>query len=257
MGMTREEAITIARYCAKEKPQSYYAEPFQPHEWVIDAILHAAARPVTAAPAWKVVNTCSRCANTHRCPIDCTPPVTAAPAEMCGNRFLMKGSHELHIPDSYSNEACELPKGHTGRHWCKDAKWGPVAAPPWVVEQQFTICEMHWTPSETQALRDMSEKSGLAVEAMVRQGIRVYQLILSGHKLIEPEELAAHPPTDPISLRQIVCGKCGSPIDADSADMEFCSPHCRETAHLSDAFAALARVRIDVFNTSLVPKERG
>jgi hypothetical protein len=57
------------------------------------------------------------------------PPVTAAPAEMCGNRFLMKGSHELHIPDSYSNEACELPKGHTGRHWCKDAKWGPVAAP--------------------------------------------------------------------------------------------------------------------------------
>jgi hypothetical protein len=46
MGMTREEAITIARYCAKEKPQSYYAEPFQPHEWVIDAILLAAARSV-------------------------------------------------------------------------------------------------------------------------------------------------------------------------------------------------------------------
>jgi hypothetical protein len=54
MGMTREEAITIARYCAKEKPQSYYAEPFQPHEWVIDAILHAAARPATAAPADRV-----------------------------------------------------------------------------------------------------------------------------------------------------------------------------------------------------------
>jgi hypothetical protein len=59
MGMTREEAITIARYCAKEKPQSYYAEPFQPHEWVIDAILLAAARPVTAAPAEPITCFCS------------------------------------------------------------------------------------------------------------------------------------------------------------------------------------------------------
>jgi hypothetical protein len=39
--MTREQAIEIARKCAKAKPQSYYAEPFQPHEWVIDAILIA------------------------------------------------------------------------------------------------------------------------------------------------------------------------------------------------------------------------
>lgn len=37
--MTREQAIEIARHCAKAKPQSYYSEPFQPHEWVIDAIL--------------------------------------------------------------------------------------------------------------------------------------------------------------------------------------------------------------------------
>jgi len=44
--VTREEAIEIARECAKGKPQSYYAEPFQPHEWVIDAIImgHAIAR---------------------------------------------------------------------------------------------------------------------------------------------------------------------------------------------------------------------
>lgn len=39
--MTRELAIEIARKCAKAKPQSYYAEPFQPHEWVIDAIMEA------------------------------------------------------------------------------------------------------------------------------------------------------------------------------------------------------------------------
>jgi hypothetical protein len=37
--MKRERAIEIAQHCAKLKPQSYYAEPFQPHEWVIDAIL--------------------------------------------------------------------------------------------------------------------------------------------------------------------------------------------------------------------------
>jgi hypothetical protein len=36
--MNREQAIEIARECAKAKPQAYYAEPFQPHEWVIDAI---------------------------------------------------------------------------------------------------------------------------------------------------------------------------------------------------------------------------
>lgn len=40
--MTREQAIEIAQRCAKAKPPSYYSEPFQPHEWVIDAILAAA-----------------------------------------------------------------------------------------------------------------------------------------------------------------------------------------------------------------------
>lgn len=40
-GITREQAIEIARRCAKAKPQSYYAEPFDPHEWVLDAILRA------------------------------------------------------------------------------------------------------------------------------------------------------------------------------------------------------------------------
>lgn len=42
--MIREQAIEIARKCAKSKPQSYYAEPFQPHEWVIDAIILAASK---------------------------------------------------------------------------------------------------------------------------------------------------------------------------------------------------------------------
>ena len=39
--MNREQAIEIARKHAKANPQSYYAEPFQPHEWVISAILEA------------------------------------------------------------------------------------------------------------------------------------------------------------------------------------------------------------------------
>jgi hypothetical protein len=39
--MTREQAIQLARRFAKAKPQSYYSEPFQPHEWVIDAIVAA------------------------------------------------------------------------------------------------------------------------------------------------------------------------------------------------------------------------
>lgn len=37
----REVAVELARKCAKAKPQSYYVEPFEPHEWVIDAILEA------------------------------------------------------------------------------------------------------------------------------------------------------------------------------------------------------------------------
>lgn len=41
--MTRERAIEIARSAAKAKPQSYYEEPFEPHEWVVDAILSAAS----------------------------------------------------------------------------------------------------------------------------------------------------------------------------------------------------------------------
>lgn len=39
--MTRDEAIGLARKHAKNKPQSYYGEPFHPHEWVIDAIIEA------------------------------------------------------------------------------------------------------------------------------------------------------------------------------------------------------------------------
>jgi hypothetical protein len=34
-------ALDIARRCAKAKPKSYYSEPFQPHEWALDAIMEA------------------------------------------------------------------------------------------------------------------------------------------------------------------------------------------------------------------------
>ena len=46
--MTRDEAIEIARAAAKANQPSYYAEPFQPHEWVVDAILTAANTKPTA-----------------------------------------------------------------------------------------------------------------------------------------------------------------------------------------------------------------
>jgi hypothetical protein len=39
--MNREQAIELARRFAKAKPESYYSEPFRPHEWVIDAIVAA------------------------------------------------------------------------------------------------------------------------------------------------------------------------------------------------------------------------
>ena len=50
--MTREQAIEIARRCAKAKPQSYYAEPFDPHEWVIDAIMEASRPAATMRPVY-------------------------------------------------------------------------------------------------------------------------------------------------------------------------------------------------------------
>lgn len=40
--MGREQAIELARRYAKAYPQSYYSEPFMPHEWVIEAIQAAA-----------------------------------------------------------------------------------------------------------------------------------------------------------------------------------------------------------------------
>lgn len=39
--MTRDEAIKHAQKHAKALPESYYAEPFMPHEWVISAIMSA------------------------------------------------------------------------------------------------------------------------------------------------------------------------------------------------------------------------
>lgn len=43
--MTREQAILIARECASAQPESYYNGPnFEPHEWVITAIMTAGAR---------------------------------------------------------------------------------------------------------------------------------------------------------------------------------------------------------------------
>jgi len=39
--MTRDQAIEIRARVREAKPQSYYAEPFEPHEWVVDAMIRA------------------------------------------------------------------------------------------------------------------------------------------------------------------------------------------------------------------------
>jgi hypothetical protein len=63
--MTREQAIEIARQCAKAKPQSYYDEPFSPHEWVIDAILSASIpRPRTS---WEASTDTEKLIDALRC----------------------------------------------------------------------------------------------------------------------------------------------------------------------------------------------
>lgn len=44
MAITREQAIQVARACAKIKPESYTgAEGFMPHEWVIAAMIAASS----------------------------------------------------------------------------------------------------------------------------------------------------------------------------------------------------------------------
>jgi hypothetical protein len=72
------------------------------------------------------------------------PSPASAPAstELCGHRFLMKGSHELGIFDAYSTDVCELQKGHTGQHRCKGAKWGrpaPTSAPSQSVTKRLKL----------------------------------------------------------------------------------------------------------------------
>lgn len=56
--MNREQAIELARKCAKAKPKSYYAEPFQPHEWVVDAIMAIVPTAKDAEVAVKIETRC-------------------------------------------------------------------------------------------------------------------------------------------------------------------------------------------------------
>lgn len=50
MTITRSQAIEIARRHAARHPESYYSEPFQPHEWVIHAIMDVAGAPEPFVP---------------------------------------------------------------------------------------------------------------------------------------------------------------------------------------------------------------
>jgi hypothetical protein len=66
--MTRDQAIELLRKHAKAKPESYYAEPFMPHEWAIDAVM--------AAPLWDFACSASEAEEWRLVPVE---PTT----EMC------------------------------------------------------------------------------------------------------------------------------------------------------------------------------
>lgn len=48
--MDRKQATELAREYAKRKPEAYYSEPFEPHEWVVDAVLAAHAAGLGEVP---------------------------------------------------------------------------------------------------------------------------------------------------------------------------------------------------------------
>jgi hypothetical protein len=54
--MTRQEAIEHAKQWAKALPQSYYSEPFMPHEWVIEAIIAASVKAERIEPTYYVTH---------------------------------------------------------------------------------------------------------------------------------------------------------------------------------------------------------
>jgi hypothetical protein len=86
--MTRDQAIELARVHAKAQPQSYYSEPFQPHAWVIEAILAAAeeGRVITAA-------------------LDFKPDEHHAIADMANVGYSLMQSIKAHRPDYCWNES--------------------------------------------------------------------------------------------------------------------------------------------------------
>lgn len=49
----RQFATEIACQFAKEKPESYYSEPFTPHEWVVDALEYVLKQGNELETHWK------------------------------------------------------------------------------------------------------------------------------------------------------------------------------------------------------------
>lgn len=129
--MTREEAIEIARAAAKAKPQSYYAEPFEPHEWVVDAILAASRTQAKAlvAAAREIerlrVNSDNSCTCPHQdaheplsnhgraCPIRVNKARRIAPEVAIGRLAAALDSSDLLISDCVGDPA----HGHVPGHW--------------------------------------------------------------------------------------------------------------------------------------------
>lgn len=51
MPMTREAATAVAIEFARKYPKGYVTEPFAPHEWVIQALMHVESSPGCGGPA--------------------------------------------------------------------------------------------------------------------------------------------------------------------------------------------------------------
>ncbi len=148
--MTRDEAISIARQYAKAYPQSYYSEPFQPHEWVIKAIQQAAHTPETGCGA-QVVKFVDQKELAHA--RDVLSAVEIPPAidyhGLCNRLAEVFNTDDT--PDELSTEAREAIealwkerdelRGHIKTLLSPSVKASCVASPESILDRKVTVCD--------------------------------------------------------------------------------------------------------------------
>ncbi len=56
----------------------------------------------------------------------------------------------------------------------------------WFAKMDFELCNIDWTYEEFQVIRDICEKQCLTTSQVMKQALRTYQLVATGHsKLVE------------------------------------------------------------------------